>query len=563
MLSFLKPGFSFLKKAIIVLAVYFLVIGLFGYFINKDKTALHSTVNPIEKNRAEIYEVINDKKLSSTKEGKLTIALYRTIMCRMIGEACTDNPKDGDKNFEKSAFGLISKLIIIPYANPPASGVYWAYSSLQKAGFIDKTYAAEGIGFAAMKPFSNLWTIFRDLSYMLLVLILITIGFMVMFRAKINPQTVISVENALPKIVVALILITFSFAIAGFLIDIMYVIIGITVSILSNNPSGGTYYDANTYKNEYMMANSWDLFRDIRVRFGTQSVGAALGSAFTQILPLPIYVTLRLAGGVAFIFIMKWVLLFLVNSTTGVIGAENLILVADGLGAVLKNFFNFGIFPVYTFMFFIIGFVYLIPWIIALLIGFSILFLFFRIFFILFTSYLKLVINIIVAPLLLLFEAVPGKNAFKYWLLNIIGCLIPFPVIIFVFLLSYLIIFHTNPSDMTARLPYLYGIDSNSFRSMIGLGIIFLIPDFIKTLKEALGIKELPFNIGVGTYFGGVATGVGGVTGVLGQFGSLALAVNYLPGGKKLLAKISGDKENPLSEPRTVGGLTPPIINKG
>ena len=110
---------------------------------------------------------------------------------------------------------------------------------------------------------------------------------------------------------------------------------------------------------------------------------------------------------------------------------------------------------------------------------------------------------------------------------------------------------------------YLYGIDSNSFRLMIGLGIIFLIPDFIKTLKEALGIKELPFNIGVGTYFGGVATGVGGVTGVLGQFGSLALAVNYLPGGKKLLAKISGDKENPLSEPRTVGGLTPPIINKG
>ena len=44
-------------------------------------------------------------------------------MCSMIGEACTDNPADADKNYGKSVFGFMSNLIIIPYANPPASGV--------------------------------------------------------------------------------------------------------------------------------------------------------------------------------------------------------------------------------------------------------------------------------------------------------------------------------------------------------------------------------------------------------------------------------------------------------
>ena len=136
-----------------------------------------------------------------------------------------------------------------------------------------------------------------------------------------------------------------------------------------------------------------------------------------------------------------------------------------------------------------------------------------------------------ISPLLLLFEAVPGKNAFKYWIMNLVGNLIIFPIMIFVFILAYLIIFDTASSDMTARLPYLYGIDSNSFRLMIGLGIIFLIPDFVKAIKEALGIKELPFQIGVGTYFGGLAAGGGAAMGAIGQFGSISLALGAFNSG--------------------------------
>lgn len=534
MFLFLKPTISFIKKAFLVVAVYFIVISLFSFFINKDKAHLHSKVNPIEKNRQEIYKIINDKKLNSTKEGKLTITLYKIAMCSMIGEACTDNPKDGDKNYEKSVFGFINKLIVFPYVNPPASGVYWAYSGLQSAGFIPKSYAAEGIGFAAIKPFSNLWKIFRDLSYMLLVLILIAIGFMVMFRMKMNPQTVISVENALPKIIISLILITFSFAIAGFLIDLMYIAIGLIVSILSvnpNNPNNPYYYDATTFKNDYMMATATDLLRDIRARFETRSVGAALGSAFLNILPGEITWIMSTIGGFLTVVINNWLISFFADKYGQLIGLENIqaqFVAGLGIGKLLSSLIKIDLFFIIAYIFFIFGFIFFIPVVFLIFIGASILFLFIRIISLLFFSYLKLIINIIISPFLLLFEAVPGKSAFKYWIMNIIGNLIVYPIIIFVFIISYLIVFKSGQADMTIRLPYTYGFDSDAFRLLIGLGLIFLIPDFVKTTKEILGIKELPFNIGIGTYFGGVATAGGGAIGLLGQIGTINMGLTAL-----------------------------------
>jgi len=55
---------------------------------------------------------------------------------------------------------------------------------------------------------------------------------MIMFRIKINPQTAITIQLALPKLIITLLLITFSYAIAGFMIDIFYLIWGIITNLL-------------------------------------------------------------------------------------------------------------------------------------------------------------------------------------------------------------------------------------------------------------------------------------------------------------------------------------------
>jgi len=539
----IKKIFSLAKKAFIIFIVFTAVIALFSHFIGRDRVLLSSNqTNPIEKNRAEIYKVINDKELNKTQQGKLTIVLYRGMMCSMIGEACTNNPKDGDANFQKSAFGFISKLIVLPYANPPASGVYWAYSGLQNAGFVPKTMAAEGIGFAAIKPFSNLWKIFRDLSYMLLVLVLIGIGFMIMFRMKMNPQTVISVENALPRIVIALILITFSFAIAGFLIDLMYVLIILVISVLSKNTA--VHIDTQNYQNAFLGGNSWFIFNKLGNIWG---IGEALLSF------MPTITRIIFSAIVSFItyFILKAIPLLgsLMPSTKD--GSAEIVEgtpLGKWVGIVLGGVTAIPAWGIAIFL----GTFILVPFLISLLVWFTVIFLFFRITFLLFKSYIEIVIFIIFAPILLLFEAIPGKNIFSWWFKNLLGNIISFPLVICFIIISTILIESSNSSAYVWSPPLLPQMGQTQFATLIGIGIMFLIPDFIKLIKEAIGLKPLPIQIGLGTYFGGAGAAVGGGVGLLSQIGGISLGLQAFGAGGglgQMIKKFAGRHEKPITTP--------------
>ncbi len=559
MLSFFKSGlkkiFHIGKKVFLVAVVYFVVTSLFFYFFNKDRVKI--TEDPIKKNRVAIYKLINDPQLNKTKEGKLTVSLYKTAICGIIGEACSNNPDDGDKNFKGSLLGKASGLLVSPYANPPASGVMWAYNGLQSAGFIPKTYAAEGLGFAAIRPYANLWKIFRDVAYMFLVLVLIALGFMIMFRAKLNPQTVISVENALPKIVVSLILITFSFAIAGFLIDLMYVSIVLIVSILSN---GGAYYNSTQFQNEFIAADSLKLFRDAGVRANYLTLLPAVGGALLGILPLEVVTAIRvIIGGLTVIVLNGLLHINFLGPVANALNGVNA--VGTGLGS-LPGLSGLILSPILMTILFLLGIYVVFPLLCFIILGGTFVFLVIRIFMLIFTSYIKLILNIVLAPFFLMFEAVPGsKSPFGGWIKNIIGYLMVFPITIAVFLIGYIIVNSTVPPGYNEmRLPYLYGIDSNSFKILIGVGLILMIPDLVKAAKESLGIKEAPIPFGIGTFFGGAGAVVGSATGLLGQFSSINLGIAALGlGGKSgpfgLLGKTKTGGFSAEAEARQVAAI--------
>jgi hypothetical protein len=126
------------------------------------------------------------------------------------------------------------------YASPPASGVQYFADMGRKLGIIKPVYAKnnQGMGFAAMAITIPIWTTFRNITYVLFVLILVAMGFAIMFRVKISPQAVITIQSALPRIVLALVLITFSYAIVGFLLDIMFFLNDLIVNIFFNPKSG-------------------------------------------------------------------------------------------------------------------------------------------------------------------------------------------------------------------------------------------------------------------------------------------------------------------------------------
>jgi hypothetical protein len=118
--------------------------------------------------------------------------------------------------------------------NRPASGVQYVSEKLERLNLVDTAYAQNtGFGFTTLEPVAKLWVPVRNASYALMVVAIVVLAFMIMFRTRISPQASLTVQIAIPKIVIALVLITFSYAIAGFMIDLAYLVLGLVGAMFS------------------------------------------------------------------------------------------------------------------------------------------------------------------------------------------------------------------------------------------------------------------------------------------------------------------------------------------
>src|SRR3989344_3291443 len=145
------------------------------------------------------------------------------IPCAIIGtplvknQKCPDYDKDGglalyDKLPSGGALGGLSNVMMAMYTNPPTSTHEYLADLGTNLGIIQPVFAqVGGSGNGVIEPVLKMWQISRNLAYFLFVIVFLVTGFMIMFRAKINPQTVISIQVALPGLIVGLILVTFSY----------------------------------------------------------------------------------------------------------------------------------------------------------------------------------------------------------------------------------------------------------------------------------------------------------------------------------------------------------------
>lgn len=116
----------------------------------------------------------------------------------------------------------------------PASGVLYVTNVAQKIIGVPEAVAQEGgYGFNSLQPLQNIWGFSRNAAYALMTLAVVVLAFMIMFRMRISPQASVTVMSAIPRIIIGLILITFSFAIAGFIIDLAFVIQGIISALVA------------------------------------------------------------------------------------------------------------------------------------------------------------------------------------------------------------------------------------------------------------------------------------------------------------------------------------------
>jgi len=220
------------------------------------------------------------------------------------------------------------------FANRPFSGIGYVKERLQKFTLVpevDAQTTGVGFGFSALEPIQSMWRGVRNLAYGLFVIVSIVLAFMIMFRVKISPQVIISVQSAIPKVIIALILTTFSYAIAGFLVDLMYVVIGFVSLAMSPMLNIGNLN----------LPPTW-IFRFLTVgQFTPENINPGfLGIGLLYIITFVIFfiILLALNLGVVGIFFGAIAVSFITGATSGIVP---LILVLLGIVAAMVVIWHF------------------------------------------------------------------------------------------------------------------------------------------------------------------------------------------------------------------------------
>ncbi len=327
--------------------------------------------------------------------------------------------------------------------------------NISKHGIIQPAYAqGAGFGFQNLLPILPIWKAFRNVAYFAFILVFVLYGFMIMFRMKINAQNVATFQTAIPKVVITLIIITFAYAIAGFMIDLMFVVFNLILSIFQTS---GLITDVN---NKFVQAGSG--------QFG--------------ILP-----SLILSLFASFAYVPSRLISVLSNLPTWVGFITDLILTATGLGIILR-----------------------------IIIIIAIIYSYVKLIFKLFEAYITVILQVIFSPIILLQDVLPGSQAFGNWLRNITAHLSVFPVTMIMFLLSYIFMIqplantpliggtfgvqNLQSSSTGLKLPLIGmggvfgGTDSSAILVVVGFFIILMASKYVDMVRDAL--KVPPFKYG-------------------------------------------------------------------
>ena len=307
------------------------------------------------------------------------------------------------------------------YESPPASVKSYVADVFQNAKIIPPAYA-QGLGFSSLHPVLGVWKTFLNLSYAFLAVIILIIGFMIMFRAQIGGQTAVTAQQAIPNVIIALLTTTLSYPLAGVLVEAMYLIMQLMIVVFK--PGSGV---------DLISFNFLQLGASFMT--GSESVWSPISETVNQF----------------------------VDSLIG----ENL--VSTGLGAISSL-------------------------LVQVIYAFAIVVMIFKLFFQLLKSYVTIVLNIALAPMILMIGAIPGKNTFTNWIKQIAGHLMAFPTVLLVIII-YQILTDSMSTGGGFMPPYLIGGGAgNAPIFLVGLGLLLATPAVVKEVVNAIAPESSFFT---------------------------------------------------------------------
>ena len=342
---------------------------------------------------------------------------------------------EGETN-NTSLLNSTGKAIGLLYNNQPSFIQYLAYEG-QRLNLIKPAYAASGEGWNWLNPVLPIWTISRNISYLFFVVIFVTVGFMIMFRSKLNPQTVINIQLALPRIIIALIMVTFSYAISGLIVDVVFLGHGLIQNVFTK-PGGDL---CGSGKEHFVI----DLTSGVRWEENCAT------NLFTP---------------------SAWPLHIMSNYGRTSTGAEGIISqMLDGI----KNILGVGGGGM--------GFVGLFK----LILAFSVVGATFKIFFSLLTKYVMIIMLVITMPFSFLGSALSAQSSPIRPLKALLANTISFPVVSLLLAFAY---YFSAPVGATGNLPPFYiseftgDLAGDVSRGLVAIGILMAIPTILASIDK-------------------------------------------------------------------------------
>ncbi len=417
--------------------------------------------------------------------GQVTIegSIFHTILCTVGGFSPVykcggfkPNPNGEasiwlyDRLPSGGAVGMTTNSIAMLYANQPISSTFYLAQVGQNMGIIPRPAYAQvnGSGSGILTPVYNLWKTLRDLAYLLFIAVFVTVGLMIMFRQKINPQTVISVQAALPSLIIGLILVTFSYFFSALLVDLSFVGMQVVTQVFVSSYASGS---PNTFCTAGATAQACGaeltkLSQNANIlqffsatAFNSQNMGTAASGVSGQLTDT----------------------VFAGNHTMAMV-------IPAIVGGIIGFFMGFG--PVGALIGGITGAAstdYVIPIIVMVIIVVALAIAMIRLAVALITAYIQILVFTMLAPVYILMGSIPGKGSnTATWYKGILGNALIFPAVLGAFLFAGTIL---GSSSANTVAPFFGGIDGDFIKTILGFGIIMATPAIPDMVRKAVGVS--------------------------------------------------------------------------
>lgn len=147
-----------------------------------------------------------------------------------------------------SALDETTSLMDKMYTSPPTSAVIWAYDQVNRVrnqellavyaqtSSDNNSFYFPGLGYNLLMPMLGLWQWSRNTVYMFYIVIIIFLSALILFRQNLSGSAAVSLINSLPSLILSLVLVTLSYPIAGFFVDLIYIGANVAQGLLITSP---------------------------------------------------------------------------------------------------------------------------------------------------------------------------------------------------------------------------------------------------------------------------------------------------------------------------------------